>query len=157
MSTNRAVIEKEFLVLEADKKNKNHRAYPKQIIQRWIDDARLSNGGYDVEFATDDNDFEYEFLKDDRVCGNVFELRLDGNKLIAKARFKIDGPYADAIYGTKDKESIIDKISITPKGKGAVKNQLIQDDFELYGFNLIFSSDSPFIEDVAVVAEASSR
>jgi hypothetical protein len=154
MSNKRTVIEKEFLVLEVDKKNKNHRGYSKSLVQRWIDDARLKNGGYDIEFATDDNDFEYEFLKDDRICGNVFELRLDGNKLIAKAKFKIDGPYADIIYGTESQESMIDKIVVVPKGKGAVKNQQIQDDYELYGFNLILSAESAFAEEEVAKASA---
>ena len=150
MTVTRQVIEREFLVLEVDKKNKNHRTYQKALVQRWIDDPRLKNEGFDVEFAADDVEFEYEYLKDDRVCGSVFEMRLDGGKLYAKARFKIDGPYADKIYGEKD---ILEKISIVPKGKGAVKNQIVQDDYELYGFNVIYTKESSFLEEEPVTAE----
>lgn len=160
MSTKRQVIEKEFFILEVDKKNKNHRTYPKALVQRWIEDTRLKNPGYDIEFAVDDNEFEYEHLQDVRVCGNVFELKLDGNKLMAKARFKIEGPYADSIYGAEAKEgaeekkAIIETVSLVPKGKGAVKNQIVQDDYELYGFNLIQSSESSFADEEPATVEA---
>jgi hypothetical protein len=124
--------------------------YQKSLVQRWLDDPKLKNEGYDVEYVVDDIEFETEYLKDDRVCGNVFEMRLDGNKLYAKAKFKIDGPYADSIYGEKD---FLDKVSIVPKGKGAVKNQTVQDDYELYGFNLILTKESSFLEEEPVTAE----
>jgi hypothetical protein len=157
MSTNtpRTVIEKEIFILEADKKNKNHRTYPKALVQRWVEDSKLKTEGYDAEYGVDDVDFEYEFLADGRVCGNIFELRLDGNKLFAKVKFKIDGPYADAIYGIEGKEGNIDKLALVPKGKGAVKNQIIQDDYELYGFMVILAAESSFADEELVTAEAS--
>ena len=154
-TTPRTVIEKEIFILETDKKNKNHRTYPKPLAQRWVEESKAKKDGYDVEFAVDDTDFEYEFLADGRVCGNVFELKLDGNKLIAKVKFKIDGPYADAIYGTEEKEGLINNLSLVPKGKGAVKNQIVQDDYELYGFNVINASESSFADEETVPAEAS--
>ena len=41
----------------------------------------------------------------------------------------------------------LDSLAIVPKGKGSVKNQTVQDDYELYGFNLILLEDSAFAED----------
>lgn len=157
MSTTRTVIEKEIFILEADKKNKNHRTYPKSLVQRWVENSKLKKEGYDAEYAVDDTDFEYEFLADGRVCGNVFELKLEGNKLIAKVKFKIDGPYADSIYGIEGKEGLIDKISLVPKGKGAVKNQIVQDDYELYGFNVINASESSFADEETVLADTAKQ
>jgi hypothetical protein len=147
MAASRSLIEKEFFVMEVDKKNKNHRTYQKHLVQRWIDDPKLKSEGYDIEYVVDDVEFETEYLKDDRVCGNVFDLRLEGNRLFAKAKFKIDGPYADIIYGEKD---FIEKTTIVPKGKGAIKNHTLQDDYELYGFNLIMSHESSFLEEETV-------
>ena len=41
-------------------------------------------------------------------------------------------------------ESNLENYAIVPKGKGSVKNQEVQDDYELYGFNLILKKDSSF-------------
>ena len=38
-------------------------------------------------------------------------------------------------------------MAIVPKGKGSVKNQTVQSDYELYGFNLILLADSAFAKE----------
>jgi hypothetical protein len=148
------IKEKTFFILEVDKKNKNHRIYPRKIAQKWIDGKPAE--GYDIEWAVEDIDLEYEFLKETLSCGVVAELfwgeGADSNKLYAKAKFKIEGPKAEEIYNN-DKFNI-DKLTIVPKGKGAVKNQTVQDDYELYGFNLILLEESSFIMEETAKAEA---
>lgn len=151
-SANVTVKEKRFFILEFDKKNKNHRIYPKSIGEKWLISDKAKNGeGFDVEYSVEDGDYEYEFLKEEDVCGVVSNLTLEGNKLFGVAKFKVDGPYADKI----NKEAgFLETLCIVPKGKGAVKNQIIQDDYELYGFSLILSSESSFIDEPVAVEKA---
>jgi len=137
--------EKKFFILEADKKNKNHRTYPFDLINSWVESEKNTSGeGYDLEYALPDLDLEYEFLKEEEVCGNVAKLVLEGKKLFAVIKFKTEGPYSEKIYGD---DNFLDTVAIVPKGKGAVKSQIVQDDYELYGFNLILKEESSFLDE----------
>ena len=147
------VKEKTFLVLEADKKNKNHRIFTEALIKSWCDSPKLKTDatGFDIECAIDDDEYDYEYLKDEFSVGRVTKLEMKGKKLYATCQFKISGEsaYIDKI---NNEEGFLEKCSIIPKGKGAVKNQIVQDDYELYGFNFILSSESAFIEEVPAEA-----
>ena len=152
------IKEKRFLVLEADKKNKNHRIFTEALVKSWceLDKLKDGNSGFDIECAIEDDEYDYEYVKDELILGRVTKLEMEGKKLYATAQFKVSGdaPYLDKI---NDEEGFLEKCAIVPKGKGAVKNQIVQDDYELYGFNLIWASESAFVEEVAetaVVAKA---
>lgn len=139
------IKEKTFFVLEVDKKNKNFRVYSRLIVDKWRQSEKLKTEGFDIEYAVGENiDLKYEFVKDDLVVGVVTELYFEGNKLYAKARFKLNCINYDKIYNDS---KFLDGCALVPKGKGAVKNQNIQEDYELYGFNLIKIEESSFIID----------
>lgn len=141
-----AIKEKRFLVMEADKKNKNHRIFTEQLLKSWANSEKLKTSGLDIECAIEDDEYDYEFLKDELIIGRVTKLELEGKKLYATCQFKVEGesPYIAKI---NNEEDFLDKCAIVPKGKGAVKNQIVQDDYELYGFNLIWAHESSFIEE----------
>src|SRR3990172_3020559 len=128
------IKQKRFLVLEADKKK--------------------NDAGFDIECAIDDDDYDYEYLKDEFSVGRVVKVEMEGKKTYATCEFKITGE-SKYIENINNEEGFLDKCAIVPKGKGAVKNQIVQDDYELYGFNLILNNESAFIEEVAeAVAKA---
>lgn len=159
------VKEKEFKVLMIDSRNKNHRAYSLEVVEPWIS-AKLNNSknineGYDLEFAIDNEeegvtrDIYNEFTLDSLSCGVVNKLRIEDGTLYANVRFKLPescGNLTGDIYSEKDSDvnsekidlSDLDVYAIVPKGKGSVKNQEVQNDYELYGFNLILKKDSSF-------------
>jgi hypothetical protein len=149
------IKEKRFLVLEADKKNKNHRIFTDALVTSWIDLDKVKEGGsgFDIECAIDDDEYDYEYVKDELILGRVVRLEKEGKKLFAVCHFKVtgDSPYVEKI---NNEEGFLDKCAIVPKGKGAVKNQIVQDDYELYGFNLIWANESAFIEDVPAETDA---
>lgn len=141
-----AIKEKRFLVMEADKKNKNHRIFTEQLLKSWSNSEKFKTSGFDIECAIEDDEYDYEFLKDELIIGRVTKLELEGKKLFATCQFKVEGesPYIEKI---NNEEGFLDKCAIVPKGKGAVKNQIVQDDYELYGFNLIWAHESSFVEE----------
>jgi hypothetical protein len=81
---------------------------------------------------------------------------MEGKKLFAVCQFKLEGesPFLEKI---NNEEDFLDKCAIVPKGKGAVKNQIVQDDYELYGFNLIWAHESSFVEDVPATETATAK
>lgn len=135
------IKEKRFWVMKVDRKNKNHRIYQRPLVQRWLDSEKLKDEGFDIEFVIGESDIDYEFLKEELSCGIVTKLELEGDDLYATARFKVEGPKAEIIYSD---EKFFESVALVPKGKGAVKNQIVQDDYELYGFNLIKAEASSF-------------
>lgn len=144
------VKEKTFMILDFEKKNKNHRTYPFEgVVEKWLEDERLKNeGGLPIEHAIEDIDLEYEFIKESLECGSVVDLRVEKNKLYATAKFKVNHPLTEQLY--KD-QKFFDTLTLVPKGKGAIKNQIVQDDYELYGFNLVLAAESAFAEEEAPV------
>jgi hypothetical protein len=147
------IKEKRFLILEADKKNKNHRLFTEALIKTWCESDKLKEGGagFDIECAIDDAEYDYEFIKDEFCVGRVVKLEMEGKKLYGTCQFKVSGEDA-YIEKINNEEGFLDICAIVPKGKGAVKNQIVQDDYEIYGFNLILANESAFIEDVPVEA-----
>ena len=145
------IIEKRFFVLEADKKNKNHRIFSESLVKSWLDLPQLKEG-FDIECAIEDIEFDYEYLKDELSVGRVTKLELEGKKLYATCKFKITGE-SSYIEKINNEKGFIDTCTVIPKGKGAVKNQIVQEDYELYGFNLVLAKESSFYEDVPEEAE----
>ncbi len=149
------IKEQRFLVLESDKKNKNHRIFTDALVNTWCESDKVKEGasGFDIECAIDDDEYDYEYIKDELCVGRVVKLEKEGKKLYATCQFKVTGesPYVDKI---NNEVGFLDTCAIVPKGKGAVKNQIVQDDYEIYGFNLILANESAFIEDVPVAETA---
>ncbi len=148
------IIEKRFFVLEADKKNKNHRIFTEALVKGWCDSDKLKDGasGFDIECAIEDDEFDYEYLKDELSVGRVIKLEMEGKKLYATCKFKITGE-SPTVEKINNEAGFIDTCAVIPKGKGAVKNQIVQEDYELYGFNLVLEKESAFYEDVEVKEE----
>tara|TARA_Y100000389_G_C17462440_1_gene522852 strand:- start:2987 stop:3493 length:507 start_codon:yes stop_codon:yes gene_type:complete len=155
MSNTTKIVEKEFKILMIDSRNKNHRAYTSDVCTPWIEnDINKSdnlNEGYDLEYAIDDEsegltrDIYNEFTLDSLSCGVVNGLRVDDNGfLCANVRFKLPSSCGNLTKEIYSADSNLDDYAVVPKGKGSVKNQEVQDDYELYGFNLILKKDSSF-------------
>jgi hypothetical protein len=142
--------EKTFFVLEVDKKNKNHRIYTKSLVEGWLKNPKLKEEGFDIENGCEDIELDYEFIHEPLSCGVVTNLFFEGNKLYADCKFKIEG---DASEKINSEEDFLEKIALVPKGKGAIRNQVVQDDYELYGFMIILKEESPFIEEELLKSE----
>ena len=143
-ASNVEVREKTFLILETDKKSRCFTIYPKNLVKSWVESDRLkSEEGYDIEDAVENIDLEYEYLKDDLICGVVNKLFLKGNKLYGTAKFKINHPSTKKIY---EDDTYLDTLTLVPKGQGTIEDNVIQDDYELFGFNLLLESESSFVD-----------
>lgn len=144
------IIEHRFLILDVEKRNKNHRFYTSNIVDKWVEDERIENGqGIDIEYALDDDSdgedgcLKNEFLTEHLSCGIVTKIEKEGIKYYGIVKFKKNDLTKDIYSG----EIKLDDITIVPKGKGSIKNQEVQPDYELFGFNLIKVSDSAFVFD----------
>lgn len=149
------IVEKEYKILMIDSRNKNHRAYTSKVVTPWLENSLNNseniNEGYDLEYAIDDEDegltrdIYNEFTLDSLSCGIVKGLKVDDNNfLYATVRFKLPESCGDLTKEIYSENAKLDEYAIVPKGKGSVKNQEVQDDYELYGFNLILKKDSSF-------------
>ena len=140
--------EKRFFVLEVDKINRNQRAFSESLVKMWLNSDNLKDGGlgFDIECAIDEGNYEYEFIKEDLIIGRVTKLELEGKKLFASCKFKIEGdiPYLKEI---NEEKGFLDKCTVVPKGKGSFLNRIVKEDYELYGFNLILENESAFVEE----------
>lgn len=150
------IIEKEYKILEVDKKNRNHRAYTKNLVSNWIKECENfteENSGFDLEYAIDDiekeeeRDIYREYISSSLSCGIVNNLKIKKGFLYGNVKFKLPSSCFDLTKEIYGEDFCLDDLAIVPKGKGSVKNQVVQDDYELYGFNLILLKDSAFIED----------
>jgi hypothetical protein len=152
---NMTVIEKKFKILSIDKKNANHRTYTSELVKNWINNplnnSENPNEGFSLEYAIDEGENERdiykEFTSSSLECGIVKNLEIVDGILYADIKLKLPdfcNGLTEKIYS--DKISL-EEIAIVPKGKGSVKNQIIQNDYELFGFNLILLEESAFSEE----------
>lgn len=145
------IIEKEFAILELDKKNKNHRSYSTAIVNKWIEHESVNtedeNSGFDIEYALEEQDIYHEFTKGSLKCGIVNKLRIENGILYGNARFVLPEACNGLTEKIYNEEISLDDIAIVPKGKGSVKNQTVQEDYELFGFNMITLTESSFYEE----------
>ena len=157
------VVEKEYKVLMIDSRNKNHRAYTEEVVNLWLsndlNNSENINEGYDLEFAIDNEDegvtrdIYNEFTLDSLSCGIVNNLKIKDGFLFASVRFKLPKSCGNLTSEIYSQDANLDLYAVVPKGKGSVKNQEVQNDYELYGFNLILKSDSSFEYDSEEVVE----
>jgi len=157
------VVEKEYKVLMIDSRNKNHRAYTEEVVNLWLsndlNNSENINEGYDLEFAIDNEDegvtrdIYNEFTLDSLSCGIVNNLKIKDGFLFASVRFKLPNSCSNLTSEIYSQDANLDLYAVVPKGKGSVKNQEVQNDYELYGFNLILKSDSSFEYDSEEVVE----
>jgi hypothetical protein len=156
------VIEKRFKILSVDKKNSNHRAYTSELVKNWIknplNNSENANEGYSLEYAIDEDEDEKdiykEFISSSLECGIVRDLEIVDGILYANAKLKLPESCNGLTSKIYSNEISLEEIAIVPKGKGSVKNQTIQNDYELFGFNLILLEDSAFIEETELEAQA---
>jgi hypothetical protein len=149
------VIEKKFKILSVDKKNANHRAYTTDIINAWVNNplnnSENTNEGYSLEYAIDEEEDEKdiykEFISSSLECGIVRNLEIVDGILYADVKLKLPESCNGLTEKIYSDEISVEDITIVPKGKGSVKNQTIQNDYELFGFNLILLEDSAFVEE----------
>lgn len=132
---NGKIIEKWLFVTCIGKVNENHRAYSEAIVDKWNDHEGLSGEapGIEVEYGLGDVDIEKEFISSTLSCGVVTQFKKEDGILYGLTKFKINDLTKD-IYSGKIN---VDDLTLGPKGKGSVKNQEVQDDYELIGFNLL--------------------
>ena len=138
------IIEHKYLVLDTKEKNRNYRTYGTTITDKWLEHEDLKSGrGIDIEFAiNDDADIENEYLQERLSCGRISALNYEGSKLYATVKFK-DNELTKELYSGNIKP---ENLAVIPKGKGSVKNQQVQEDYELFGFNLVKLDESSFVE-----------
>jgi hypothetical protein len=156
------VIEKRFKILSVDKKNANHRAYTSELVNTWINNplnnSENPNEGYSLEYAIDEDDNERdiykEFVSSSLECGIVRNLEIVDGALYADVKLKLPNSCNGLTEKIYSNEISIEEVAIVPKGKGSVKNQTIQNDYELFGFNLILLEDSAFSEETELETQA---
>jgi hypothetical protein len=156
------VIEKRFKILSVDKKNANHRAYTSELVGSWIknsiNNSESPNEGFSLEYAIDEDDNERdiykEFVSSSLECGIVRNLEIVDGVLYADVKLKLPESCNGLTEKIYSNEISIEEIAIVPKGKGSVKNQTIQNDYELFGFNLILLEDSAFAEETELEVQA---
>ena len=138
------IITKTMEILDVDKRNRSHRFYPIEVVEKWKSHEDIINGpGIDVEYALEDQDIDNEFITKALSCASVTGFKIKGTILSADVKFKKNELTKNLYDGKLD----LDFITLVPKGKGSVKNQKVQDDYELFGFNLAYLDESSFHED----------
>jgi hypothetical protein len=150
------VIKKTFKRLKVGEVNENFRNYNKDVVSVWVDSESNQEGGsgFELEYAIDEvdesgkkvkADIFNEFISVSLSCGIVNNLRIDeDNFLVCDVKFKLPeycNGFTKKIYESKE---YLDTLAIVPKGKGTVEEFIVQNDYELYGFNLILKEESSF-------------
>ena len=128
------LVEKTFFVMECNKINKHHRIYPKTIVEKWVDLSCKDDSIIDIEYSIFNDDLDFEYIKESQVCGIIKNLYFEGENLFATAVFDLNKPEFEYFYNN---ESAFEKCTIVARGSGTVRNQTVQDDYELIGFDLI--------------------
>lgn len=147
------IIVKTFEVLDTEKKSRTHRYYPIEVVSKWKEHEDILSGqGIDLEYAVEDQEIDNEFLTKSLSCGAVVDFGMKGSILTATVKFKQNDLTKNIYEGKID----LDSLTVIPKGKGSVKNQRVQDDFELFGFNLVLCDESSFNEEKKENAEVNA-
>lgn len=137
------IIEKDFFILKADELNKNYRKYPLELVKKWIDN--MDDYGYEVEFGIDlkSKDIQYEFINTDLICGLITKLFLDDeNVLKGHVKFFTEGYKSDEFYSNKIN---LNDCVLIPKGKAEVREGIVQNNYKLFGFNIVKNYQSSFV------------
>jgi hypothetical protein len=136
------IIEREFFILKINEPNKNFRRYPLELIESWI--KNIDENGYDLEYAIDakSKEIQYEYTNSELVCGLVTKLKIKDNILYGNVKFFIEGFKSEEIYSKKIN---LDDCVIIPKGKAEVRDGIVQNNYKLFGFNLVNKNQSSFV------------
>lgn len=136
------IIEKDFFILKINEPNKNFRKYPIELVNNWINS--LDENGYELEYAVDSKskEIQYEYINSELVCGLITNLYIDNNDLYAKVKFYIDGFKSEEIYS---KKIDLNDCVVIPKGKAEVRDGIVQNNYKLFGFNLVNKKQSSFV------------
>lgn len=136
------IIEKDFFILKINEPNKNFRKYPSELVKNWINS--LDENGYELEYAVDfkSKEIQFEYINSELVCGIITNLFIDNNDLYAKVKFYTDGFKSEEIYS---KKIDLDDCVVIPKGKAEVRDGIVQNNYKLFGFNLVNKKQSSFV------------
>lgn len=136
-----STLEKKFFILEIDKVNKNFRKYTKDIVESWVNG--IDEYGYDVEFGVGlkPSDIQYEYIKSEMVCGLLKGLTIEDNKLYGNVIFSPEAYKGKEIF---EGQINLEECVIVPKGKAEVRDGVVQKNYTLYGFNIVYKSQSSF-------------
>ena len=139
---NKKIIEKEFFILKIGEPNKNFRKYPIELVNSWIN--CLDENGYELEYAVDSKskEIQYEYINSELVCGIITNLFIKKDDLYAKVKFYVDGFKSEEIYAKKIN---LDDCVVIPKGKAEVREGIVQNNYKLFGFNLVNKKQSSFV------------
>jgi len=139
----------EGIFMEADKKNRNGRVYPKKIlfneVKRYNEDFVSKNRGMGELGHPDGPTVNLE-----RVSHIIKELKTDGTNIMGKAKI-LDTPYGKIVKNLID-EGV--KIGVSSRGMGSLKNvdgiNEVQDDFMLAAVDIVADPSAPnaFVEGV---------
>lgn len=120
----------EGVFLQSEVENRNHRVYPKSVLQREVTrynkDYILENRAVGELGHPDSPNINL-----DRVSHKIISLKEDGNNFIGRAKI-IDTPYGNIVKNLMDADI---KIGVSSRGMGSLKPmkeaQLVQDDYYL--------------------------
>ena len=139
----------EGIFMEADKKNRNGRIYPKKIlfneVKRYSEDFVQANRAMGELGHPEGPTVNLE-----RVSHIIKELKLVDNDVVGKAKI-LDTPYGKIVKNLID-EGV--KIGVSSRGMGSIKNvegvNHVQDDFMLSAVDIVADPSAPnaFVEGV---------
>jgi hypothetical protein len=139
----------EGIFMEADKKNRNGRVYPKKTLEREVE-------RYNEEFVKPNRAMgelghpDGPTVNLERVSHIIKELNADGSNIVGKAKI-LDTPYGKIVKNLID-EGV--KIGVSSRGMGSLKNvegvNEVQDDFILSAVDIVADPSAPnaFVEGV---------
>jgi len=139
----------EGVFMEAEKKNRNGRRYPKDILEKEV--AR-----YNKEFVESNRAMgelghpDGPTVNLERVSHIIKELKQDGNNITGKAKI-LDTPYGKIVKNLID-EGV--KIGVSSRGMGSLKNvngvNEVQKDFMLAAVDIVADPSAPnaFVEGI---------
>lgn len=124
------------IFMQANRKNRNGRLYPKQLLQREC--AR-----YNLNYINQNRAFselghpDTPTINLDRVSHMVKELKESGDDFYGKAKI-LDTPYGKIVKNFIDEKA---KLGVSTRGLGTLKEQngskLVQDDFMLTAIDIV--------------------
>jgi len=139
----------EGIFMEADKKSRNGRMYPKKTLMREVE-------RYNEEFVKSNRAMgelghpDGPTLNLERVSHVIKELKTDGSNVVGKAKI-LETPYGKIVQNLID-EGV--KIGVSSRGMGSLKNvdgiNEVQDDFILSAVDIVADPSAPnaFVEGI---------
>lgn len=120
----------EGIFLQSEIENRNHRVYPKTVLQREV--ARYNKDYISENRAVGELGHpDSPTINLDRVSHKIISLKEDGNNFIGKALI-LETPFGKVVQSLMDGEV---KIGVSSRGMGSLKSikeaQMVQDDYYL--------------------------